>query len=167
MNYSQSQMLENFGEKIKTEGKLYNKRGGVFGRAAKDGESIDTILGGVKETTNTAKEGDFVVSNQTSSEELYILTADKLKKRYEESEDVDVPDKLKQLGFKYYKAKGACMAIKYTDELGQCEEFKFMASWGEEMLCQRGDYLVCPVNDGSVENEVYRIEQNAFLETYE
>ncbi len=116
---------------------------------------------------NSAGEGDFVVQNMTTSGEYYILTADKIKKRYEESSEQEVPSELKELGFKFYKAKGACMALEYTEEMGQSDEIRFMASWGEEMICQRGDYLVCPVNEGSVDNEVYRIEKNAFMETYE
>ena len=167
MEYSQTQMVDKFGSKIAQEGKLYNKKGGVFARSAKSGEVIETIINGVKETQNTASEGDFVVQNMTTSGEFYILTPDKIKKRYAESKDVEVPSNLKDQGFKFYKAKGSCMALEYTEELGSPEEIRFMASWGEEMLCQRGDFLVCPVNDGAIEKEVYRIEKNAFSETYE
>lgn len=165
-NLTQVQMIEKFGSIIIDQGVVYHKKGGVFAKLVDKTQSVDTVIAGIKETTNTANEGDFIIQNGTSEGEFYVLTADKLQKRYTISFEVEVPSDLLKEGFQYYKALGACKAIEYTEEMGS-QEFHFRASWGEDMLCQVGDMLVSPINNGNIENEVYRIEKNSFRETYE
>ena len=130
-------------------GQQYSKKGEVIARLATPGEHIITMTKDGKETENTAKEGDFVVRNSTRAQEEYILTPDKIAKRYTPAGPG--PD-----GWQRYKATGTVRGIQYNGE-----PTSFMASWGEMMALKPGDMIVTP--DGS---EIYRIARQEFEETY-
>lgn len=124
--------------------KTYHKFGTVKARQAKAGEVIDTIIDGVKETTNTAKSGDFVVTGPAGEE--YIIDGKKFGARYEKVSDG------------VYKAIGSCSAF-----LWKGSPFSFESSWGERMICDKGDYLASVEKDLS---QPYRIESSVFKKTY-
>lgn len=92
MSLTQEEMLSRYGETIAKEGKSFRKSGVVFARPASLGEVVVTSIGGEVETRNFAKDGDWVVTNQTG--ESYIISSDKLQSRYE------------KIGDGRYKAKG-------------------------------------------------------------
>lgn len=161
MTLTQSQMLDLYSDKITKEGKIFSKKGGVFARPAIDGEIIITIINNEVETKNIAKTGDYIISNNTSQSEQYILTKEKFLNRY--TELVETNKKLKT-GYKYYTSTGKCIALKMNTIKSQ---ITFIASWGESMICNSGDYLVMPINHDQIIFEIYRIEKNAFFETYE
>lgn len=112
---------------LKGNPKQYHKFGSVKARLAKVGEKIDTIIDGKIETTNMAKENDVIVTGIKG--EKYIIKKDKFLIRYK-GPNLSSKDKT-------YEAIGHCFAIKY---LGRSVKFK--ASWGEEMILNKGDYLI-------------------------
>jgi len=141
-------------KKTKPGTKLYQKSGTFDARKGKAGEKITTVIDGEEETQNTVKDGEIVVKGPKG--EFYIISEKKFRDRYEvTSEPADK--------FQKYKAIGMIRAYEYTGP-----SFKFMASWGEEMLCNSTDFLACPVKNASDRKvvEVYRIERSVFDETY-
>lgn len=148
---TQKEMMTTYLPMIEMRGKMYAKKTKVKARPAREGEKIDTITSDGKETTNTAKEGDWVVQNLTKAGEVYILPEKKFKARYEFlnkwNNDWD-----------YFKALGKCMAMRYYGE-----NFEFMAPWNEKMVVKDRDMLCTPIPE---ENEIYRIAAKEFGETY-
>jgi hypothetical protein len=136
---------------ILAKGQKYKKFVKVNARPAKEGEVVHTYTADGKETSNTAKAGDFVVRNATGAKEEYIISKDKLNKRY------------KELGlltgeWKRYQALGECMALRYDGP-----NMQFKASWDEGMVLKTGDMIVTPL---PAKDEVYRIAAKEFKETY-
>ncbi|MFT7603394.1 MAG: hypothetical protein ACI8VT_000961 [Saprospiraceae bacterium] len=157
--YTQQEIMETLIPVLKSEGLLYKKSKAVFARKAKPGERINSITSDGFETTNTAKEGGFVVKNQTTAQELYIVGGDKFKERYEFLEETED-------GFAIYKAKGKVIAIQITKnflkEMKFEKKFLFIAPWDEEVVVKKDDFLVCPPDY----SEIYRIARKEFFETY-
>ena len=132
--------------------RLYRKKTSALIRPAKAGERVETWLDGERETLNTAKAGDYVVRGLKG--EHYIIGADALVDRY--GPPLGAPD---AQGFRRYVAKGNAYAFRYDGK-----PFKFVAPWGEDMIVNPGDYI------GTAEigsDRFYRIEKDAFAETYE
>lgn len=143
---SQEEAIEKFMPMIESEGDVFEKFTKIEARPAKPGELVETITSDGKETQNTAKEGDFIVKNIGGSGEEYILSGDKLAKRY------------KQISDNVYQAIGECMGIVYDGP-----EIQFMASWEEPMILKPGDMIVTPLPN---KGEVYRIARKEFESTY-
>ena len=143
---SQEQAIKNFMPMIEAYGKDYEKFTRIKARLAEPGELVVTMTSDGKETQNTAKEGDFVVTNLGGSGEEYILSGDKLAKRY------------KEVGDGVYQATGECRGVQYTGP-----ETQFEASWGEPMMLKSGDMIVTPLPQ---KGEVYRIAKKEFESTY-
>lgn len=122
-------------------------------------ETVLTIVSGKLETMKQAKAGDIVIRNIIlgGSAETYIMSKEKFENRYSVVDNTS----LFIDGYLWYKAtaKGQVFASMYKGDT-----FKFTASWGEEMICNDGDYIARPV-DGDI-NDVYRIEKDAFDKTY-
>lgn len=153
---SQKEMLEQFGETVKTSptARKFQK---IWARPAIEGEIVVTETADGVETQNTAQDGDMVVWNLTSAGEQYIIRAAKFPKLY-----YGLPLTTTEDGWEWtqYAPKGIVKALKVTDE--NCPN-EFEAPWGETMVCKVGDYLVCPLKD----NQIYRIAEKEFHETYE
>ena len=149
---TQQQAYDEFIPYINDVGKIYRKISPVFARIAKEGEYVETWTDDGLETTNYAKEGDFVVKNlHTECQEEYIVPPDMLFSRYK---------------FFYYFEKGAVyipqgkiLACRYYGS-----ELEFIAKWGRLMSLKPGDYIVSPSPNYQ---EVYRIASQEFFETYE
>jgi hypothetical protein len=106
---------------------------------------ITTVLAdGHVETTNTAKPGDFIVTNPSG--EQYVIGEEKFKSKYEPAED--------QPGV--YKAIGAPIKAIQIDF-----DISFKAPWGEDMHMRSGDFIVDAGN-----GDRYGIAQKEFNETY-
>jgi len=132
----------------------------ILARTATEGEKIVTITNDGVETINHAKNGDYIVKNQTVAGEMYIVPKSKFEERYEflnESEN----------GFSEFSSHGRIFAIEMNKEnlefLKQPNEFKFIAPWGENMIVKENDYLATPLNY----KEIYRIARKEFFETYQ
>lgn len=131
---------------------VFKKQGQVQARPAVAGEKIATVLAsGTTETNNTAKEGDWVMTNPSG--EQYIIAEAKFLGRYEATETSGA-----------YQAKGYCRAIK--NPFGH--PIEIMASWGEPQMgdenCMIAD--ICDADGNNMGGEPYIIEANAFAETY-
>jgi hypothetical protein len=142
-----------FDEALKADKvRLYRKKASVLIRPAVPGEVVETWLDGQRETHNTAKAGDHVVRGTKG--ELYIIGADALADRY--GPPIGAAD---AQGFRRHVAKGNSYAFRYDGK-----PFKFVAPWGKDMIVNPGDYI------GTEEigsDHFYRIEKDAFAETYE
>ena len=125
--------------------KYYDKYAIVKARKATAGEVIQTTLktsegDTLEETNNTAKDGDFIITNPGG--EQYIIK----EKQFKESYDA--------LPNGSFQAKGRVKAI-VTDE-----NVQFIAPWGEKMKILAGGYLI------EKEDERYGIDAKAFYQTY-
>ena len=105
---------------------------------------IITTINGKQETTNTAKHGDYILTGAAGEE--YVLNVKQFTSRYKDNGDGTCT------------AVGECYAFPWEGE-----PFSFIASWGEEMICNTGDMLCSP---DSLLSEIYRIELNTFNKTY-
>lgn len=105
-------------------------------------QEIVTIIDGLEETRNTAKEGDRIVTGPKG--ERYVIAGDKFEKLYEAN-----PDNVEE-----FRAKGTIHATHVT------ENISFTAPWGEEMYIKAGGVLVQNGDD------IYGIEEDAFAQTY-
>lgn len=159
MQVSQKQMLEHFLPIFKSQGKQYQKTSLIKAKKANEGETILTKTSDGVETKNTAQKGDYLVENQTSSSELYLVRENSFEKRYEMKEALEK-------GWATYQSKITIWAIEISKEdiakLGKNEEICFEASWGESMILKPGDFLVTSPDF----DEVYRIARKEFGETY-
>jgi len=161
MKLSQQEIIVRL-ESFFASAKIYEKYTTAHVRPAKIGEVIVTITNDGVETQNRAKADDFVLMNNTKAKEQYIISGEKLRKRYQ-------PTGKKKGDGEIYKAVGKCRAVKVNTKvlkaLSASDVFEFMAPWGEAMVCKKGDMIVCPDLYGTV-NEVYRIALKEFKETY-
>jgi len=131
------------------------KIGYVAALKAERNEQIETRSNG-KETTNTARAGDFIVTNLTPQREpvrdrdsqlnRYVIAADKFADLYQSTGESNEHGTV-------YKAKGVVSAIALPGG------FDIAAPWGERQTSANG-YLVC--NGG----EVYGVSRDAFEATY-
>jgi hypothetical protein len=129
--------------------KQFNKFGEFVVTKAVAGQKIDTVINGVTETTNTAKDGDNIVTG--ISGETYLIDDKKLQSRYAFVAKTAEGD--------LYRATGHCFAVEY-----QGTSFTFTAPWGEDMICDPGDFIASTSKEGL--DDVYRIEKGAFANTY-
>ena len=163
MSLTQKEAKDLFLPRIAIDGSLFEKFQKVWVRPAIVGEKVITITSDGKETENTAKEGDYVIMAKTEAEEQYIISGDKLAKRYKKG-----TVSLRAGGPKWeeYVPIGTVRAIEFhPSSLGFTvtpdNPLVFIAPWNEETVLKKGD-MVC-TTDGS---EVYRIARKEFEQTY-
>ena len=157
---SQEKLIETLNLDFK-KAPVYKKYKEVYARKAIEGEIIKTYTKDGLETQNVAKEGDYVVKNNTEAKEMYILSEKKFNERYKYKSDLDNE-------WKVYSPLGRIKALKVNGKIFKVfkikeKEFYILTSWGEKMIVKRNDFLVAPLNY----NEVYRIANKEFFETYE
>ncbi|MBW6451365.1 MAG: hypothetical protein K0B02_01395 [DPANN group archaeon] len=186
---SQKEALNLFLPLIDADGVQYEKYIPVIAIVAKGGEKIITTTSDGIETQNVAKDGDYIVQNQTEAKEEYIVSADKFEARYEQItgeiafenmtksvlQNKYTIDDIKQTIDKFinykdniYQPIGEVNAVQIDENLMELigykdrESFHFEAPWGEEMIAKMGDFIVTP----PTKDEVYRIALKEFNETY-
>lgn len=148
---TQQQAYDEFYPLIRDIGKEFHKCSLVYSRLAEENEFVETYTADGLETTNYAKFGDFVLQNlQTHCQEEYIVSRDQFFNRYR---------------FFYWSGDGCVcipvgkiLAAKYTGE-----RIEFLAAWNRYMVLKPGDFIVSPLPNL---NEVYRIAEQEFYETY-
>ncbi|MCR9084442.1 MAG: hypothetical protein NXH89_18575 [Cyclobacteriaceae bacterium] len=159
MAVTQKEMLEYFIPRIEEKGKTYEKKTLVTAKKAKPGEKVITRTSDGVETQNTAKEGDFLVENQTSSGEQYLVGKEIFESKYRIHQSLSK-------GWASYHPIGKINAIEVNaqdlEHFKSDEELTFTAPWGESMVVKEGDFLVCPLDF----SEIYRIAKKEFGETY-
>lgn len=112
---------------------------------SKTTQRIVTVTSDGKETENTAKPDDVIVSGP--SQEKYVLTDDKFNKLYTvDKNGTAVPEQ----------------SPRYVAHYQGPNTVKFRASWGEDMILKPGDYLV-KEPDGK---GYYRIAAAEYEKTY-
>ncbi len=157
---SQENLQKLFLPGIKSEGQVYKKIKKVLARKAIAGERVETITSDGLETVNRAKDGDFLIQNQTKAREQYIISSKKFNDKYEYFASGDGE-------FNFYKAKGKVVALEMTESVlrkfNLPDEFSFIAPWKEDMIVKKDDFLVCPPDY----SEIYRIARLEFFETYQ
>lgn len=157
---TQKEMLAHFLPLLKAGGKRYVKKSLVRAKKATPGLEIVTKTSDGEETTNIASEGDWLVENQTSSNELYLVRSDTFRKKYRLEQSLEK-------GWGSYQPKGEAMGLKVQQEhlsgLTDSEVLNFEAPWKDSMICRVGDFLVVPPE----ENEIYRVARKEFEETYQ
>ncbi len=144
-----------------TKGKIYQKTGQVQATKAKGDEIIQSITSAGLETTNSAKKGDYIVTNlKTKAKESYIISPEKFAARYKKIKTIS-------RGIGLYSPKGKVRAITVNKSLLTSmkwkDQFYILAPWGENQYVEKGDYLVCPMNN----EEVYRIGRKEFRSSYQ
>lgn len=158
---TQDQAKELFLPLIEQDGSLFEKFQRVWVRPVIIGEKIITNTSDGKETENIAKDEDFVVQNQTTAEEEYIISSEKFLKRYKKGYHT------KFGGWLEYIPTGTTKAIEFHPHLLNrllddiIDPFYFEAPWGERTIAKKGD-MIC-TTDGI---EVYRIARKEFEQTY-
>lgn len=157
---TQKEMLDHFLPQIETDGKRYKKKSLIRAKKAEPGLVVVTKTSDGIETQNTAEKGDWLVENQTSANERYLIKADIFEKKY------SLLDSLGN-GWGCYRPKGEIIAMKVSAEnlvnLGAKEILEFQAPWKESIILKPGDFLVISLE----KSEIYRVAKKEFLETYE
>lgn len=157
---TQEEMLSHFYSHLKSQGKKYKKRSLIKAKKAKPGLVVVTRTSDGEETRNTAEEGDWLVENQTSAEEKYLVKAETFEKKYTLRHSIGD-------GWGCYSPKGEIYAKEMTAAdlaaLGAQDILEFQAPWKETVIIKPGDYLVIPTD----KSEIYRIARKEFGETYE
>ncbi len=160
---TQSGLIDVMMPVFRNTGKRFYKFKQVRARKAIVGERIDSHTSLGFETSNTARAGDYVVQNQTDAMEQYLVSKEVFELKYglkaEENDEWAV-----------YQSSSSSTVLGLTvDEnvlklLGKSDAFYIEASWGGMQKCMKGDVLVA-LNEPS--NEIYRIAQKEFSETYQ
>jgi hypothetical protein len=132
------------------------KIGYVAARRAARPEQVETYADG-KETTNTAKPGDFIVTNLSPQREplrdrdghmnVYVIVPERFAALYEPTEEKGPHGAV-------YRAKGIVSALRLPGG------FDIQAPWGERQTAADGYLLL----NGE---EVYGASREAFAATYE
>ena len=158
---------------------VYRKSQFVFARRISnpEGEFIETVTKAGLETVNNAPQGAWVVKNHTKELEHYAVPNDRFVVKYRSEQPqpcsnatsaIHGPETLALLdskGFQIYFPTGNVYALRVTqkDIASLIPAGVFIASWGEEMCIQAGDWLV---TNYPTPEDVYRIEKDAFAATY-
>ncbi len=157
---TQKEMLDHFLPLMEGQGNRYKKKSLVRAKKAEPGLTVVTRTSDGIETQNTAEKGDWLVENQTSAKESYLIKADTFEKKY------TLMDSLGK-GWGCYRPKGEIYAMKVSaqdlEDLGAKEILEFQAPWKESIVLKPGDFLVISLE----KSEIYRVARKEFLETYE
>ncbi|PZX55829.1 hypothetical protein [Algoriphagus chordae] len=156
---SQKEMLAHFLPYLEKSGKRYKKKSMVRAKKAQAGLLVVTKTSDGEETKNTAEAGDWLVENQTSTNELYLIKAETFKKKYSLVQSLEK-------GWGSYQPKGEILGLKvseaHLEALGATKVLEFQAPWKDSMIVKPGDMLVVPTE----KDEIYRVAKKEFGETY-
>lgn len=157
---TQKEMLEHFLPLMETLGTRYKKKSLIRAKKAEVGLVVITKTSDGIETQNTAEKGDWLVENQTSAYEKYLIKEDTFEKKY------TLMHSLGQ-GWGCYRPKGEIFAMKVSSQdlenLGAKEVLEFQAPWKESIVLKPDDFLVISLE----KSEIYRVAKKEFQETYE
>jgi len=157
---TQQEMLNHFLPILENKGITYKKKTLIKAKKAIPGTLIITKTNDGDETKNTAEAGDWLVENQTSSSEQYLIKPKVFEKKYSFIQSLEH-------GWGCYQPKGKVIGIqikkKDLSHFGKEDSMEFEAPWKELTILREGDYLVSPLE----KDEIYRIAKKEFGETYE
>ncbi|MEB2784007.1 hypothetical protein [Algoriphagus persicinus] len=156
---TQKEMLAHFLPILEKSGKRYKKKTMVRAKKAQPGLVVVTKTSDGDETKNTAEPGDWLVENQTSSSEQYLVKAETFLKKYSLVQSLEK-------GWGCYQPKGETSGLRvnelHLEALGATKVLEFQAPWKDTMIVKPGDMLVVPPE----KDEIYRIAKKEFGETY-
>ena len=156
---TQQEMLANFLPILEKSGKHYKKKSMVRAKKAVPGLVVVTKTSDGEETKNTAEAGDWLVENQTSTNELYLVKSETFKKKYTLVQALEK-------GWGCYQPKGEILGIVVENDhlksFNVSSVMEFQAPWRDTMIVKTGDMLVVPLD----KDEIYRIAKKEFGETY-
>lgn len=156
---TQQEMLTHFLPILEKDGKRYKKKSMIRAKKAQPGQLVVTKTSDGDETKNTADAGDWLIENQTSSNELYLVKAETFKKKY------TLVQSLEQ-GWGCYQPQGEILGITlgetHFEDFNAKKVLEFQAPWKNSMIAKPGDMLVVPPE----KDEIYRIAKKEFGETY-
>lgn len=156
---TQKDMLDHFLPLIENNGKRYKKKSMVRAKKAAPGLLVVTKTSDGEETKNIAEAGDWLVENQTSTNELYLIKAETFKKKYTLVQALEH-------GWGCYQPKGEILGIMvdevHLNSFNASKVMEFQAPWRDTMVVKPGDMLVVPLD----KDEIYRIAKKEFGETY-
>ena len=156
---TQQEMLANFLPILEKSGKRYKKKSMVRAKKAVPGLVVVTKTSDGEETKNTAEAGDWLVENQTSTNELYLVKSETFKKKYTLVQALEK-------GWGCYQPKGEILGIVVENDhlksFNVSSVMEFQAPWRDTMIVKTGDMLVVPLD----KDEIYRIAKKEFGETY-
>ena len=157
---SQTEMLAHFLPLMEVRGKRFRKKSLIRAKKAEPGLEVVTRTSHGIETRNTAQSGDWLVENQTSAKERYLVKAETFEKKY------SMVDSLGK-GWGCYRPVGEIYAYRVSAEdlaeFGATDIMEFQAPWKESIIVLPGDFLVVPLD----KSEIYRVARKEFSETYE
>lgn len=157
---TQKEMLEHFLPLFEQEGKRYKKKSLIKAKKADPGQVVITRTSDGVETRNTASKGDWLVENQTSAEERYLIKPEVFEKKYELMHSLAG-------GWGCFRPIGEILARKVSaldlQNLGAHDVLEFEAPWKETIIVRPEDYLVISLD----KTEIYRIALKEFTQTYE
>lgn len=140
--------------------KVYQKTANVLWRPTVPGETVITAISGVIETIRTVGMGQIIIRNFDvgKTTELYVVGLNKFASRYKVEEGMHYI--IDGINWGLAKAEGRIRSFQWD-----AEAFTFDAPWGEQMLCNPGDWIAIPYPTKD-DLDIYRIEKNAFANTY-
>lgn len=143
-----------------SEKEIYRKKGRFLCRAAKNEETVLTIVSGKLETLKKSRPGDIIIRNIEigGSAETYVIDDQKFNERYDLTHETMNID---QVEWTVCHARGRAEAFCYLE----ADPVKFVAPWGEEMICYFEDFVARPIPGDPY--DIYRIERATFDQTYE
>jgi hypothetical protein len=157
---SQTEMLDHFLPLMEVRGRRFRKKSLIRAKRADPGQVVITVTSDGVETKNTAATGDWLVENQTSIKESYLIKAETFKKKYTMLHSLGG-------GWGCYRPVGEVCAYHVSQEdlekFGKKEVMEFQAPWKESIVVKQGDFLIIPMD----KSEIYRVAQKEFFETYE
>ncbi len=157
---TQKKMLDYFLPIFEKNAKKYRKKSLIRAKKADPGLLVITKTSDGEETRNTATKGDWLVENQTSSEEKYLVKPETFESKYEMVNSLGG-------GWASYKPKGVMYGYEFSLEdlnhFEKPEKLEFEAPWKDTMFVRVGDYLIIP----PTKDEIYRVARKEFLETYQ
>ena len=159
MLFSQHEIIAHFFDLIKRHGQRYSKKSLTIAKKATPGTLILTETSDGQRIETIAKPGDWLVENQTATQEHYLVSQATFTKKY----------KLRQAlgeGWGSFESLIQVYALKVQEKdlapFGNPTQFEFQGPREKSVLIHPGDYLVIPVD----QTEAYRITAKEFGETY-
>ncbi len=157
---SQDDILAHFLPLMEAHGKRFRKKSLIRAKKASPGLVVVTVTSDGIETKNTAEKGDWLVENQTSVKESYLIKDETFKKKYILLHSLGE-------GWGCYRPIGEIYAYSVSEgdlrKFGAAGIMEFQAPWKESIVVKVGDFLVAPTD----KSEIYRVARKEFGETYE
>ncbi|MGL4630586.1 MAG: patatin-like phospholipase family protein [Leadbetterella sp.] len=164
----QKDLIQLYSNHIKSNGQTYKKIKGVYAVEAVGGELVESITSGGFETKAIAPKGSFIVTNDTTAKEQYIIQKIKFETIYEKTREPNYYEKKDNFhitGLEFTRENFLEILNKNVYNEQQNKEVYIETAWHESQVLKEGDMLVS--NKVDDREEIYRIARKEFEETYQ